>query len=264
MNSGGCFPQVVFVDRGNPVLAAVLGVAFEDGLVRARLLRTRPAREVGEAWQALELRASSRDLWGRHAGKHRGRIWIAVAEGWLAIRMIPGDDERMARGVLRQIVDCVGKPRARLESRLIEIDARYRVESIEPQELPRSGFAELSLESQLEALLTLRLRIIEIVGLDDLDEDTTLLEALRERAAVSGSPELREQLRWACAFELAVGRYLGAEGQRAYDAKTAASRLARMHEAFDAACKAFSEFAEIAAEGRAHAALEVRLCFVDG
>jgi len=241
-------------------LVAVAGVAFEDGLVRARLLPAEAAESLFEPWSNLDIRASSRDLWGVHAGKHRGRVWIALDDGWWAIRLIEGDDERMARGVMRHVLDCVGRSKAVLESRLAELDSRYRVEllPLRERDWATSPFHELTLESQFEALLSLRLHVIEATGLDDLDEDTTVLEALREQASEALGDQ-RERLRHACAFELAIGRYLGAEALRCADTRTRAARRARMHEAFDAACKAFSEFTD--AEGGADSS-EVRPCSI--
>jgi hypothetical protein len=241
MNEGRCFPQLVMEDRGTPVLAAVLGGAFEDGHVQTRLLLTESAREICRPWSDLHLRASSRELWGAQAGKHRGRVWIALVEGWWAIRLLEGDDERMARGIIRHVLDCVGRTRAMLESRLAELDPRYRIEPLPPPEPCPSDYYELTPELRFEALLTLRLHIIEATGLDDLDEHTTVLEALHEQA-VEATGARRERLRHACTFELAVGRYLGAEATCGTEPRTRAVRRARMHEAFDAACKAFSDF----------------------
>lgn len=262
MNEGICFPQLVVVevdeDRGNPVLAAMTGVAFEDGQVRGRLLLAEPAGEIRAAWSELDIRASSRELWGTAAGKHRNRIWIALSDGWWAIRLIAGDDERMARGVMRHVMNCVGRSAAVLESRLAELDSRYRLEPL-PQ--PESPFHDLSPEHRLEALLTLRLHIIEATRLDDMDEQTTVLEALREQAE-DASGEARERLRHACVFELAVGRYLGAEALDCREPRTRAGRRARMREAFDAACKAFSEFAELGRFGAS--GLEAQSCSIDG
>lgn len=272
MNEGRCFPQLVLDNRGIPVLAAVLGVAFEDGIaVRARLLLAEPGCEVCEAWPDLELRASSRELWGAHAGKHRGRVWIVLADGWWAIRLLEGDDERMARGIIRHVVDCVGRNRAVLESRLAELDSRYRIEPLPQRDQdwstsyfrPRAAegtFHELTPEHRLEALLTLRLHIIEASGLDDLDEHVTVLEALHEQA-VEASGEWRERLRHACSFELAIGRYLGAEALCGTEPKTRAVRRARMREAFDAACKAFSEFSGLASDSASRE--ELRCCSID-
>jgi hypothetical protein len=261
MNSGGCFPQLAFIERGNPQLAAVLAVAFEDKGVQLRLLGTRPARELQVAWSALEVCASSRELWGRHAGRHRGRLLVRTHEGWLAIPMLAGDDERMARGLLRALIDCVDQPRALLERRLHDIDARYRVELLDVRDehdRAATTFDALSRESQLEALLTMRLHVIDTLELDDVEADTTVLEHLHARARASSGHE-REQLRHACELELAIGQFLAAESLGDPQAPT---RAACMREAFDRACKAFSEFAEIAAERRT-TALEVRLCFVD-
>lgn len=258
MNSGGCFPQLAFIDGGSPVLAAVLAVAFEDSSVQLRLLGARPARELLVAWPDLEICASSRELWGRHAGRYRGRISLRTRDGWLAVRMIEGDDERMARGLLRAIVECVDQPREVLEGRLIDIDARHRVEPLDERDAVTSSFETLSRESQLEALLTMRLHVIEALELDDLDAHTTVLESLRSRARTC-TGEQREQLRHACELELAIGRFLAAESLGDPQGR---ARMTHMREAFDAACKAFSEFAEIAAERRT-TALEVRLCFVD-
>lgn len=258
MNTGGCFPQLAFIDRGGPQLAAALAVAFEDNRVQVRLLGARPARELLVAWPDLELCASSRELWGRHAGRHRGRILVRTRAGWLAVRMLDGDDERMARGLLRMLVECVDQARELLESRLLDIDARYRVEPVDELESPTTGFEALSRESQLEALLTMRLHVIDTLELDDVEADTTVLESLHARARASAG-ELREQLRHACELELAIGQFLAAESLADPQARI---RTARMREAFDRACKAFSEFAEIAAERRT-TALEVRLCFVD-
>ncbi|MFV8755178.1 hypothetical protein ACNOYE_31910 [Nannocystaceae bacterium ST9] len=155
-----------------------------------------------------------------------------------------------------------------LESRLADLDSRYRIERLPVREREMSedpggdSFEGLTTESQFEALLTLRLHIIEATGLDDLDEDTTVLEALRGQA-LAASGEAREQLRHACAFELAVGRFLGAEALRCTEPKTRMIRTSRMHEAFAAACKAFSQFAELAAELDTDV-LEVGLCSIDG
>jgi hypothetical protein len=277
LNEGICFPQFVVSehaghgDRGNPVLAAMTGVAFEDDQVRAWLLFADSAREIREAWPNLDIRASSRELGGPAAGKHRGRIWIALADGWWAIRLITGDDERMARGVLRHVMDCVGRSRAMLESRLAELDPRYRIEPLpQPEQAfdqdgSESPFYELSPASRLEALLTLRVHIIEATRLDDLDdEQTTVLEGLRELAEAA-SGDARERLRHACVFELAVGRYLGAEALHGHESKTRAVRQARMREAFDAACKAFSQFAELGPDAaRGRDGLEVRPCSIEG
>jgi hypothetical protein len=267
MNEGICFPQLAIgtaPGRGNPVLAAMTGVAFEDERVEARLLLGDSAGELREGWADLDIRASSRELWGPAAGKHRGRIWIELSDGWWAIRLIPGDDERMARGVMRHVVDCVGRGRAMLESRLAELDRRYRIEPLPPRRDDSDpGFHDLSPEGRLEALLSLRSWIIEATGLDELDEELTVIEALRELAQ-GASADGRERLRHACAFELAVGRYLGAEALHCSDTRSRAARRARMREAFDAACKAFSRFAESASDSTSsREVLEVRLCSID-